>query len=181
MINEFSHDLKSPLAKIKAIVVIIKTSSDPKARGEGLTRIELAADVLNNNLENLFSLINIREGNIRLNYQFFDLNGLMSDLSKRYNFEYKAAGKIEFLADLILLKRALRILIENILSKNPTLVVGLRKHGEKNTIIMQFNEPVVTKTRKSLPWILAREIIKVHKGKLIEKKHGKETELKITL
>ena len=184
LINEYSHDLKSPLAKIQAIVVIVKNTTIPKTRDQYLTRIEKAINTLNRNLENLFTFINIQEEEFKLGLRFFNIGKVLTDLKEKYNFSLMMQTDTQILADPDMLNMALEIYVKCLLDNKANKISLNTKDLQTKIIILinfQFSDgPPFSKT-ENLPLVLADEIINLHQGKIASSTKNKNGYLKITL
>jgi two-component system, OmpR family, phosphate regulon sensor histidine kinase PhoR len=124
-----SHELKSPLASIKAILQILKKKFPDQIAGDLATYLEK----INNKTDNLTYLINdlldvtrIRQGKLEFTFQVIDINTLIEDVIEEVNLTSKSsriiwkAGKIpELIADKNRIAQVLRNLLRNALKYSP--------------------------------------------------------------
>lgn len=187
VLEEMTHDIKSPLAKIKAIAMILSSKVE-NAKGEEelieyIARMEDAVSRLDNSLNVLFDFVFLSEDNRLLLYEFFDVDEVINSTIKYWEKEgakisyKKDNAKHEIMADKKLIKTAIEIFIK-----------AAQKDGSKKPIKISIKSTpkellIYIEDRKTLPKedkgilkierLLAERIMELHKGRIFQKKEEK--------
>jgi two-component system sensor histidine kinase CpxA len=123
LLRDVSHELRSPLARLRVAVEIARNRDSEAVRGE-LDRIELEAERLEALVDEVLDLLRDSSGAAPLNRERFDLRELLADLQNVVNYEapegspgvlFKPGEDLPIDADRELLWRALENLIRNAL------------------------------------------------------------------
>ncbi len=86
LLRDVSHELRSPLARLRVAVEIAR-NKDKNLVAEELNRIELEGDRLENLIDEVLSLLRESSGPRELNLAHFDLAELLQDLVETVNYE----------------------------------------------------------------------------------------------
>lgn len=79
----FSHDLKTPLAKIKAITDRLRTTPGAPVDQRDLTEISRSAEELQKYINNIINLVKVESNQVRVQKRPTDLNVLLNDVCER--------------------------------------------------------------------------------------------------
>src|SRR5438270_3907634 len=86
LLNDISHELRSPLARLSVALGLARQRTGPEAAGN-LNRIELEANRLNELIGRLLTLARMEEGNQPTQMLPVPLGGLVCDVAKDAEFE----------------------------------------------------------------------------------------------
>jgi two-component system sensor histidine kinase CpxA len=123
LLRDVSHELRSPLARLRVAVEIARNRDSQAVRGE-LDRIELEAERLEALVDEVLDLLRDSSGAAPLNRERFDLRELLADLQNVVNYEapegspgvlFKPGEDLPIDADRELLWRALENVLRNAL------------------------------------------------------------------
>ncbi|MFN8789960.1 MAG: CHASE2 domain-containing protein [Bdellovibrionales bacterium] len=127
-VSLISHDLKTPLAKIQAVVDRLKSQAAPEIRGD-LGALEDYNNELNRYIQSILKVMRVESRDFQLNRVSTDLNELVEDVSRslkplaeikslRLNLQLEPL----FLVDLdpTLIREVIHNLIENAIKYSPT-------------------------------------------------------------
>jgi len=199
LVSDVSHELRSPLARLRIALELTERSDKPK---ETLPRIEKEADELENLVTDLLSLARIESSQSVLEKKEVPLCELLQKIIEDANFEGEKQQKQVLLqhcddsiikADPILMRSALENVIRNALRYTPpqskvtvklkklgkTLEIYIEDHGtgvpEKSlsTLFEPFARVSEARDRKTggfgLGLAITGRVIEAHGGKVIAK------------
>ena len=92
--SNVSHDLKTPLTMIKAYAEMVRdlTYKDKKKREDNLNVIIEESDRLNLLVNDILDLSKYQANTIKLEYEEFDINGLIREIINRYSIYVEKDG-----------------------------------------------------------------------------------------
>lgn len=169
-IDSYTHNLKSPLAKVKALCLIIKNTKDKKIIDTKIAILDECIDLLNERFELLFEFLNVHNKDFEYNLSFFKISNLFVNLSQKYSFQTRVIKDIEILGDFLQTQKAFELILKE-LSQVKDLTIK-QKNSTKNGVILIFEYTSALKFKtnisKSLtmPLSLASEIISLLGGYL---------------
>jgi two-component system sensor histidine kinase CpxA len=123
LLRDVSHELRSPLARLRVALEIARNREAQSVRGE-LDRIELESERLETLVDEVLVLLRESSGTHPLRRERFDLGELLTDLREAVDYETQAGvsgvglelrGPMPVLADRELLWRAFENLVRNAL------------------------------------------------------------------
>lgn len=181
---EMTHDIKSPLAKIKAISMILSSKVQGRDLVGYVNRMEEATSRLDHSLNVLFDFLALSEAKPMLTYEFFDLNEVISlviESCEREGFliSYKSDQhlKYEIMGDRNLVKIAIGIIFRKAVQKNSTkrpLMVSIESNHKTFCVCIEDRKGMEEeKGIEMVEKLLVERIIGLHKGKIFQKKDGK--------
>lgn len=125
LMRDLSHELRSPLARMKFALELARGQASPLALIE---RMDRDADRMDALIGDLLLLARLRSSDYRLDRQTFDLFGLVEEVAGKTRPEAEETGRkitveadpgLEISADRELLKRALENVVRNALRRSP--------------------------------------------------------------
>lgn len=139
------HDLKTPLTMVKAYAEMVRdvTYKDEKKRNENLNVIIEETDRLNILVNDILELSKLQSNTVKLEYEQFDLDLLISSILKRYdilvskegyNICYEGIPNTLVMADKKRVEQVLYNLINNAIQytgKDKIVRIYLKKNNEK--------------------------------------------------
>lgn len=139
------HDLKTPLTMVKAYAEMVRdvTYKDEKKRNENLNVIIEETDRLNILVNDILELSKLQSNTVKLEYEQFDLDLLISSILKRYdilvskegyNICYEGIPNTLVMADKKRVEQVLYNLINNAIQytgKDKIVRICLKKNNEK--------------------------------------------------
>jgi signal transduction histidine kinase len=131
-INDFTHELKSPLASIKALVVIIKNTADPAVVSTKLDRIDTLADKLNNNIESLFLYMALESGRFENDKEPFEASPLVKSFISDQGFKKNKVEKGILAGNIKLFKKMLELIVPPDLAEGEVSVTAKKSGGVYN-------------------------------------------------
>ncbi|MCW9025018.1 MAG: ATP-binding protein [Gammaproteobacteria bacterium] len=126
LLNDVSHELRSPLARLQ--VAVEMSRQQPQKTSELLRRIEKESQRLDELVGELLTLSRLEAGVDTNNNDYFDLNGLIASITDDANFEAKRQNKrvifnndteMLFSGSIELLRRAIENIIRNAIFYTP--------------------------------------------------------------
>jgi len=152
LLQDVSHELRSPLARLEFAVELARTSPD---RGKALDRIKKEADRLSTLVSELLQVTRAESDPRSRNLCAIPLRGLLEDVigdalveaeARGIALRLDAAEALELRGDRELLRRAVENVLRNAIRYAPegTVVeISLRKHGEHGVIAVRDYGPGV--------------------------------------
>jgi signal transduction histidine kinase len=152
LLQDVSHELRSPLARLEFAVELARTSPD---RGKALDRIKKEADRLSTLVSELLQVTRAESDPQSRNLAAIPLRGLLEDVigdaaveseAREIVLRLEAADALELRGDRELLRRAVENVLRNAIRYAPegTVVeISLRKHGDHALIAMRDYGPGV--------------------------------------
>jgi len=86
LLNDISHELRSPLARLNVALGLVRQRSGPDAQG-ALDRIDLEANRLNELIGRLLTIARLESGNNGLSSSSVNLSEIVEDVANDANFE----------------------------------------------------------------------------------------------
>lgn len=86
LLNDISHELRSPLARLNVALALARQRSGAEAQG-ALDRIEIEADRLNELIGRLLTIARLESREAAMRTSSFSLNELIADVAKDADFE----------------------------------------------------------------------------------------------
>ena len=126
LLNDVSHELRSPLARLQVAVEISR--QQPKRINELLQRIEKESHRLDELVGELLTLSRLEADVIEKNNDYFDINGLITSIIEDARFEtaglnkdirFEASKEIIIKGHIELLRRAIENIVRNALFHTP--------------------------------------------------------------
>ena len=126
LLNDVSHELRSPLARLQVAVEISR--QQPKRINELLQRIEKESHRLDELVGELLTLSRLEADVIEKNNDYFDINGLITSIIEDARFEtaglnkdirFEASKEIIIKGHIELLRRAIENIVRNTLFHTP--------------------------------------------------------------
>lgn len=126
LLNDVSHELRSPLARLQ--VAVEMSRQQPERSNELLQRIEKESHRLDELVGELLTLSRLEAGGIEIDNDYFDINGLITSIIDDARFETAKMNKDIFYEDnkevvikghVELLRRAIENIIRNALFYTP--------------------------------------------------------------
>lgn len=183
ILSEFTHELKSPLSKIKALSVLIKNTDDIKVINSKITAIEQCADVVNDKVEILLEYLIIEHSKNKLQVSIFKLEELFAELTKKFIFNVKGQLNIEMIGEYERITKALCLILSqdretasfDILTDSVAkgIRITIHKKLKKNAF---YNSP-----KKSMREVLAEKIFSRNGGNMETKEMKNSVLYKISL
>ncbi len=152
LLQDVSHELRSPLARLGFAVELARTSPDREA---ALSRIRKEADRLNHLVDELLQLTRAEGDPTARNMEDVDLARLLNELVADCSLEADAAGcrltlagerSVVLTGDRELLRRACENVIRNAVRHAPkgtSVVVELARHGDRVEVSVRDHGPGV--------------------------------------
>lgn len=145
-----SHELKNPLASIKAFVQLLrrylKHVEDEKAH-QYLEKVDNKVDALAHLINDLLDITRIKQGKLEFFYEFFDLDQLIRDAiedirvtSKLHPIRYTGLPNTEVMADKNRISQVIQNIIRNAMKYSPegeTVKVSLKKNDNNLTVAIK--------------------------------------------
>lgn len=125
LLNDVSHELRSPLARIQ--VAIEMGRQKPEKQAELMIRIEKESQRLDELVGNLLTLSRLEAG-LEIGSDYFDINGLLDSVASDANFEatpqnkrvhYTSAGEVLIKGSMEMMLRAIENVIRNAVYYTP--------------------------------------------------------------
>lgn len=159
LLNDYSHDLKSPLARIKALVELVKNSNNSDNIRDKLDRIDSSVDSVNFNIETVFTYLNLT--NYMVVRETFDLSEIFNKLAKKYKIDIGITGDNKIWGDPILTQKMLYLLFDLIfVKKGENVQVQTFPGNSKYEITISFDKYQKDQNpfKDELPWVLIKDI-----------------------
>lgn len=144
LLNDVSHELRSPLARLQ--VAVEMSRQQPQRVTELLGRVEKESKRLDELVGEVLTLSRIEAGTLENELDYFDINGLVSAVSSDANFEAENQNKAIIFNDDIeillqgrveLLRRAIENIVRNALHHTPEhSQVSISLTHENNEVVM---------------------------------------------
>jgi two-component system osmolarity sensor histidine kinase EnvZ len=196
MLSGISHDLRTPLTRLKLQLAFLKDKTISKKMSDDIDEME---KMLNEYLQ--FSKSQFNE-----NTETFQINEFLKDIIRKYNnnkIEFHDEEKIYFDGRINSLRRCINNLIDNALNYGNKVDIGLNKSMNNIHILVDDNGPGIEKKEKinvfkpfykidisrneakssvGLGLSIASDIIKSHGGKIsLENSPNNGLRVKISL
>lgn len=145
-----AHDLRSPVARLRASIDVALAATDAGSSGEALQLARSDAEALEAMLATALELSRLESGTVSDRRQNLDLGGVAMDLAELYEPLAEQSGvalscdpaPVEVLADRELVSRALANLIDNALKYGgDRIVVSTRADGARAVLEVADNGP----------------------------------------
>jgi two-component system sensor histidine kinase CpxA len=152
LLQDVSHELRSPLARLEFAVELARTSSD---RGKALDRIKKETDRLSALVSELLQVTRAESDPQSRNLFAIPLRGLLEDVisdalveadARDITLRLAAGDALELLGDRELLRRAVENVLRNAIRYAPpdtAVEISLRKQGERALIAVRDYGPGV--------------------------------------
>jgi two-component system sensor histidine kinase CpxA len=156
LLRDVSHELRSPLARLRVALEIARNRNSQEVAGE-LDRIELESERLGTLVDEVLHLLRESSGTSPINKQEFDLVELLADLEEVVRYEVpehlpglllKAKGPLLIKADRELLWRAFENLLRNALihtddQAGVEIEAGFTESGDRVELVVRDSGPGV--------------------------------------
>lgn len=167
-IGVLSHDIKTPLARIKAMVDVL--SSDLSLlkyeQKMALMQIEKSQLELTNFIDNMVQMSHLEGGELTLKIRTSDINKIIAEVVKSLKFKSQEKN-IEIVIELepifsfkfdpVLVKQILANLIENALKYSPNNTkVFITSEDKDNEVIIQVRDEGIGISEQDIPYIFDR-------------------------
>lgn len=138
LLRDVSHELRSPLARLRIALELAERSDDP---AQALARVEKEADELERLLANLLSLSRLESGQSQLERRQLQLDELLENIVADADFEARAHGRevrlqvqqaVSLTGDPVLLRAAIENVVRNAVrhtAENSSVEVTLVAQG----------------------------------------------------
>lgn len=167
-IGVLSHDIKTPLSRIKAMVEVISadTSLLKYEQKMALVQIEKSQLELSNFIDNMVQMSHLEGGQLSLKLRTADINKVVTDVIG--NLRFQAQDKnIELVTELepifsfkfdpVLVKQILVNLVENSIKYSPNNTrVFVTTEDRENEVVLQVRDEGFGISQKDLPYIFDR-------------------------
>ena len=166
LVANVSHDLKTPLTMIKAYAEMVRdlTYKDEKKRTENLNVIINEVDRLNNLVGDILDISKLEANKDVLNLETFDLEKLVKDIIKRYQFvvdleDYsiilESPKKVMIKADKLKIDQAIYNLINNAINytgKDKKVFVTITENEKDYLVEVKDTGAVIEKDKLKDIW-----------------------------
>ncbi len=202
LLSVATHDIKSPLASIKAIIMLInnelKTTKNVEKISEHLLKLNSNATLLNNAFDDFTDLIQIKERKVNLKLSLINLEILIRETINKIKKEDNSAKYIlinkanhDLVGNKEKLTKAVYTFIThmqqaapinssiNVTTERKKNFIALKIQIAKNTINKGIQSLLIA--AKKIDYIYSSEIIKLHGGTIKYQKASSSTFLIISL
>ncbi len=186
ILDVYTHDVKSPVVSIQAIVAILKNLAPGEFKKEVdvyLLRIEEKTNKINQTINLVTDLVFLQAKKLQLDPEFFDLDKMIDVVlleikkeNKKHSFVKEGKQSLEIFADKERIAQVVRLLIyRSIFHARPRTEIRIKINTEKKGIHLSFSfqKRFIEKTEKErfskkqkLEDLFIKEILKLHKGKV---------------
>ena len=143
-VSDASHELRTPISVIQGYANMLDRwgKEDENVLNESITAIKSESENMKNLVEQLLFLARGINGKTQINFKEFFLNDMINEvieeskmIDKNHIYKYYDSEKITVYGDMLLLKQAARILIENAAKytdENEVIIIktGMNEKGE---------------------------------------------------
>lgn len=167
-IGVLSHDIKTPLARIKAMTDVLSadTSSLRYEQKLALVQIEKSQVELSNFIDNMVQMSHLDGGQLKLKPKASDINKIVTDvvgslrfqaLDKNIDLVTELEPIFSFKLDPILIKQIIVNIIENALKYSPNNTrVFVTTEDKDDEVILQVRDEGIGISQKDLPYVFDR-------------------------
>lgn len=173
ILDTLSHDLKSPLVKIKSQLIIAQhTKASAEVMKDHLKQIDTLLTRMNTQLDIVFESLYLMDGETQFLYEFFDSSALLAELhdsliSRNVTIQ-NSIESASLLADKENIKKALILCADTLQYNNSQLPIEITVSIRKRNMIfdMRASTQSVGTIRADAGLFLAYQIITGHGGLL---------------
>jgi signal transduction histidine kinase len=161
LLSGVSHELRSPISRIRLALALARNAGDDEERAEMLDRIEQDAIQLDSMLERILTVARLESGQQQPRFEPLSLNDVVDDVLHDGNFEaaatgaaisYQCDGPVKVNGDVGLLRSAVENIVRNAIfysGQGGQIEVKLEKSDGTAVISVRDNGPGVPE--KALP------------------------------
>lgn len=165
-VSDASHELRTPIAVIQGYASMLDRwgKDDPEILAESLTAIKTESENMKELVEKLLFLARADKNRIVLDKEFFDVNDLMTEISKETEMiapQHTVKSELTFdgqlFGDQNSIKQALRVFIDNSIKYTPDGgVVSILLYKEENNVIIGIGDTGNGIPNEDIPHIFDR-------------------------
>ncbi|MDD2213984.1 MAG: ATP-binding protein [Oscillospiraceae bacterium] len=165
-VSDASHELRTPLAVIQGYVALLERwgRQDPAVLDESIQAIATETQSMKKLIEQLLFLARGENNSLKLNVSHFDARELLEELlyeaqliDQQHRYEKRSLEPAWLQADRVLIKQALRILMDNSVKYSPAgSVISLSCRHSGDRVLLQVQDNGIGMAPEDVPHIFDR-------------------------